>query len=205
MSRTLDLMSRPVASDRFLVFHIEANGRLTSGRLTWDKLVAAAGADLGVDKLGSAITGEAKARNDSQTALALAFNDAIGAEARAREGGDKALTDRVAALEKATSDLAIRLKAVEDAALRMELVSGAVATAGTAVAITFAKPFVIVPVLVAIPGWAGEQMVEATATEITKAGAKIVVKRSRPTLLLTSGPFENAPAATAFSMLAIGR
>jgi hypothetical protein len=50
-----------------------------------------------------------------------------------------------------------------------------------------------------------DQKVEPTAVEITKTGAKVLVKRSRGTLALSAGPFENAGPGTPFTMLALGR
>lgn len=44
-----------------------------------------------------------------------------------------------------------------------------------------------------IHGWVGDQMTGGGVTAQTNSGASVLVKRSRGTLLLTSGPFETAP------------
>jgi hypothetical protein len=45
-----------------------------------------------------------------------------------------------------------------------------------------------------IHGWVGDQMTGGGVTSQTLSGATVLVKRSRGTLLLTSGPFETAPS-----------
>lgn len=129
---------------------------------------------------------------------------ALSRETAARSETDTATAERIVLIEQAATKLGERVKAVEDAALRCEHVSGAVVNSGTAVAVTFVKPFVTAPVLLAVPSWILDQKVEPTATEITKTGAKVLVKRSRGTLALSAGPFENAGAGTPFTMLALG-
>ncbi|GAA0236026.1 hypothetical protein LNAOJCKE_0944 [Methylorubrum aminovorans] len=44
-----------------------------------------------------------------------------------------------------------------------------------------------------IHGWNGDQMTGGGVTAQTNSGATVLVKRSRGTLLLTTGPFETAP------------
>lgn len=50
-----------------------------------------------------------------------------------------------------------------------------------------------------------EKVGTAQVTATTLKGATCAVKRSRGTLLLTTGPFEDAPIGTPFRMLVIGR
>lgn len=45
-----------------------------------------------------------------------------------------------------------------------------------------------------IHGWVGDQMTGGGVTAQTNSSATVLVKRSRGTLLLTSGPFETAPS-----------
>lgn len=45
-----------------------------------------------------------------------------------------------------------------------------------------------------IHGWVGDQMTGGGVTSQSLSGATVLVKRSRGTLLLTSGPFETAPS-----------
>lgn len=45
-----------------------------------------------------------------------------------------------------------------------------------------------------IHGWVGDQMIGGGVTAQTNSSATVLVKRSRGTLLLTTGPFETAPS-----------
>ncbi|MEN3212239.1 hypothetical protein PUR23_19705 [Methylorubrum populi] len=47
-------------------------------------------------------------------------------------------------------------------------------------------------------------MIAGGVTAQTLTGATVLVKRSRGTLLLTSGPFETAPAGVSVTIKAIG-
>lgn len=133
----------------------------------------------------------------------------ISGEIDARKSGDQAITQSIAnetqARTTAITALAGRVSSLEGAQLRVELVRGTVATAGSPVAVTFSRAFAVAPTLLDITTWSADQMVASAAASLSTTGAQVVVKRSRGTLLLTAGPFENAPAGTAFVMLAIGR
>lgn len=85
-----------------------------------------------------------------------------------------------------------------------ETVSGTVVTAGTAVAVTFAKTYSAVPnVTPVITGDTSAIVIPIIGT-VTQTGCSVVVARTRGTLLLTTGPIEAAPAATAFRVVVVG-
>lgn len=86
----------------------------------------------------------------------------------------------------------------------METLSGTVVTAGTAVPLTFTKTYSTPPVVIPIPQWNGTQMVTGGASSITTTGCSFNAMQSRGTLVLTSGPFENAAAGVTFRVLVIG-
>lgn len=85
-----------------------------------------------------------------------------------------------------------------------ELVTGKVVTAGVKVAVKFAKTYAAPPVVQPSPTWNGQQLIIGAASDITTTGCNVTVMQSRGTLLLTTGPFENAAAGIAFSMLVLG-
>lgn len=86
----------------------------------------------------------------------------------------------------------------------IETLSGTVVTAGTAVPLTFTKTYSTPPVVIPIPQWNGVQMITGGASNITRTGCSFLAMQSRGTLLLTSGPFENASAGVVFRVLVIG-
>ncbi|RFC65019.1 hypothetical protein DYI37_03900 [Fulvimarina endophytica] len=137
------------------------------------------------------LTGKELVRVGSEGKPALTSVDAIG------QAADRSFAAEIAQIR---ADIA-SLRAGQ---FQSERITGSVVTAGTAVTVNFAKPFAAPPAVIPVPGWSGDQFVEATATEITATGAKIIVKRSRGTLVLSAGPFENAPAGTAFVVVALG-
>lgn len=85
-----------------------------------------------------------------------------------------------------------------------EVITGTVTTAGTAVPLTFTKTYSAPPAVIPIPQWSGQQMVTGSAFSITKTGCNFTAMQSRSTLLLSSGPFENAAAGVTFRVLVIG-
>ncbi|MBN1088115.1 hypothetical protein [Pantoea sp. 1B4] len=88
--------------------------------------------------------------------------------------------------------------------VQFEVVSGAVATAGQKVAVTFAKKYSTPPVVLPNAIWNGQQLIQGQASEITTTGCNVTVMQSRGTLLLSSGSFESAAAKAVFSMFVIG-
>lgn len=86
----------------------------------------------------------------------------------------------------------------------VETLTGSVVTAGTAVALTFTKTYSTPPVVIPVPQWNGTQMITGGASNITRTGCNFTAMQSRGTLLLTSGPFENASAGVTFRVLVIG-
>lgn len=86
----------------------------------------------------------------------------------------------------------------------VETLTGTVVTAGTAVPLTFTKTYSASPVVIPIPQWNGTQMITGGASNITRTGCNFTAMQSRGTLLLTSGPFENASAGVTFRVLVIG-
>jgi len=85
-----------------------------------------------------------------------------------------------------------------------ETVNGTVVTAGTAVAVTFAKTYSAVPNVVPVITGDVNTIVIPIIGTITQTGCSVVVARTRGTLLLTTGPIEAAPAATAFRIVVTG-
>lgn len=86
----------------------------------------------------------------------------------------------------------------------VEVITGTVTTAGTAVPLTFTKTYSAPPAVIPIPQWSGQQMVTGGASSITKTGCNFTAMQSRASLLLSSGPFENAAAGVTFRVLVIG-
>lgn len=86
----------------------------------------------------------------------------------------------------------------------VETLSGTVVTAGTAVPLIFTKTYSAPPVVIPVPQWNGTQMITGGASNITRTGCSFTAMQSRGTLLLTSGPFENAAAGVVFRVLVIG-
>lgn len=86
----------------------------------------------------------------------------------------------------------------------VETLSGTVVTAGTPVALTFTRTYSAPPVVIPIPQWNGTQMITGGASNITRTGCSFTAMQSRGTLLLNSGPFENAVAGVTFRVLVIG-
>lgn len=86
----------------------------------------------------------------------------------------------------------------------METITGTVVTAGTAVPLIFTKTYSAPPVVIPIPQWNGTQMITGGASSVTTTGCSFTAMQSRGTLLLTSGPFENAAAGVTFRVLVIG-
>ncbi len=88
---------------------------------------------------------------------------------------------------------------------RVERFSGVTNASGIA-AITFSPAFEAVPDIDVIQGWIGDQEVGGgvVAGSATKTGCNVLVKVSRGTLLLTSGPFQTAGAGVSVTVRAIG-
>jgi hypothetical protein len=67
------------------------------------------------------------------------------------------------------------------------------ATANSMGVATFVWPIcATAPDVEAILGWSGDQIIAGGVTSQSLSGATVLVKRSRGTLLLNSGPFETA-------------
>lgn len=88
---------------------------------------------------------------------------------------------------------------------RVERFSGTTDANGIAT-ITFSPAFAAVPDIDVIQGWIGDQEVGGgvVAGSATVSGCKVLVKVSRGTLLLTTGPFQTAPAGVSVTVRAIG-
>ena len=88
---------------------------------------------------------------------------------------------------------------------RVERFSGVTNASGIA-AITFSPAFDAVPDIDVIQGWIGDQEVGGgvVAGSATKTGCNVLVKVSRGTLLLTSGPFQTAGDGVSVTVRAIG-
>lgn len=70
------------------------------------------------------------------------------------------------------------------------------AGANGAATFTFPTPYTTVPKVLPIESWVGEQMYVAGVVSVTATNVSVVAKRSRGTLLLTTGPFETAPSGS---------
>lgn len=78
---------------------------------------------------------------------------------------------------------------------RVERYTATSSTSLTAPVATFTWPACSsAPDVDIIPTWSGNQMIVGGVTAQTLSGATVAVKRSKPTLLLTDGPFEPAPS-----------
>jgi hypothetical protein len=80
-------------------------------------------------------------------------------------------------------------------------------TNGSGIAvIAFTPAFDAIPDVDVIQGWIGDQEVGGgvVAGSLTKTGCNILVKISRPTLLLSSGPFQTAGAGISVTVRAMG-
>ncbi|NTF35573.1 hypothetical protein [Agrobacterium rubi] len=82
----------------------------------------------------------------------------------------------------------------------------AVTNANGVATVTFSPAFEIAPDIGVIDGWVGEQMITgaAVAGTTTKTGCQVQVMLSRPTLLLSTGPFQKAAAGVSVTVRAIG-
>ncbi|MDM9643890.1 hypothetical protein [Rhizobium sp. S163] len=88
---------------------------------------------------------------------------------------------------------------------RVERFSGTTDSSGIA-AIIFNPAFTATPDIDVIQGWIGDQEVGGgvVAGSATKNGCNVLVKISRPTLLLSTGPFQTAGAGVSVTVRAIG-
>jgi hypothetical protein len=82
----------------------------------------------------------------------------------------------------------------------------AVSNASGIATIVFTPAFEAVPDIDVIQGWIGDQEVGGgvVAGSATKNGCNVLVKISRPTLLLSTGPFQTAGAGVSVTVRAIG-
>lgn len=109
------------------------------------------------------------------------------------------------ALAKASDLKGLKGDPGKDAApLRVENYTAVSIANGTAT-ITFSPAFTTAPTVIIRSGWSNDQYVGGGVTAVSATGCTVLVKRSRGTLLLTTGPFETAPAGVAVSVIAIGR
>lgn len=88
---------------------------------------------------------------------------------------------------------------------RIERYTGTTNASGIA-PIVFSPAFDAIPDIDIIPGWSGDQEITGgvVAGSATKTGCNVLVKVSRGTLLLTTGPFQTAAAGVPVTVRAIG-
>lgn len=88
---------------------------------------------------------------------------------------------------------------------RIERFSGVTNSSGIA-AVVFNPAFDAVPDVDVIQGWIGDQEVGGgvVSGSLTKSGCNVLVKISRPTLLLSTGPFQTAGTGISVTVRAIG-
>lgn len=77
-------------------------------------------------------------------------------------------------------------------------------TTGGALTLTFGTPYASTPVWFEDTVWSGSQAFFSYATAISTISVTIKCKRSRGTLLLASGPFEDAVSGEPFSIMVAG-
>jgi len=90
------------------------------------------------------------------------------------------------------------------APLRVETYTATTNAQGVAT-FTFSAAFTTAPTVLVRSGWTADQYVGGGVTSTTLTGCTVLVKRSRGTLLLTTGPFETAPSGVSVSVVAFGR
>lgn len=77
--------------------------------------------------------------------------------------------------------------------------------AGGASSASFTKAYTAAPIIIPIPRWVGDQQFIAVVGTPTSSGVAVSGKRSRDTLMLTSGPFEPAVVGDVVQFAVIGR
>lgn len=88
--------------------------------------------------------------------------------------------------------------------IKYEQKQGVVVTAGTAVSITFTNTYSAPPMVIPIPNWNADQLITGGAVSVSTTGCTFLAKQSRGTLLLTTGPLENAAIGQVFKIAVIG-
>lgn len=88
---------------------------------------------------------------------------------------------------------------------RIERFTGLTNSSGIA-PIVFSPAFATVPDIDVIDGWSGEQQITGAVVPGSAAinGCQVQVMISRPTLLLSAGPFQKAPVSIPITVRAIG-
>ncbi|WP_110995377.1 hypothetical protein [Pseudomonas sichuanensis] len=137
--------------------------------------------------VGTLNTGLATASTNASNALSAA-NSATATAANAQAAATAA-GQAVAALA---------------APMKWEVITVTLGAGGTANA-TFAKTYTEVPLVLPMTRFVGDQMFAAVAGAASLTGVTVTGKRSRGTLLLTSGPFEPAASGDVVQLAVLGR
>ncbi len=90
------------------------------------------------------------------------------------------------------------------AAMKWEVITVTLGAGGTANA-TFTKTYTEPPLVLPMTRFVGDQMFAAVAGAPSLTGVTVTGKRSRGTLLLTSGPFEAAASGDVVQLAVLGR
>jgi hypothetical protein len=133
--------------------------------------------------------------NGSQVAIGNAANNALSA-------ANSAAT--AAASAQAAATAAGQSVAALPASMKWEIVTVTLGAGGTANA-AFTKTYTEAPLVLPMTRFVGDQMFAAVVGTPTLTGVSVSGKRSRGTLLLTSGPFEAAASGDVVQFAVLGR
>lgn len=136
----------------------------------------------------------------SLAGIATAMAQEVLAAQQARQQAQQYATNAGASAQQAV-DAAI---AMLPKPMQFEVVSVVLAAGGVASA-TFTKVYTAAPIIIPIPRWVGDQQFIAVPGTPTISGVSVAGRRSRGTLLLTSGPFEPAVVGETVQFAVIGR
>ncbi|KPA87271.1 hypothetical protein PF66_06181 [Pseudomonas asplenii] len=151
----------------------------------------------------STLPGQVAARlNDAEATLG-SIADVMAAEVlSAHDYAQQALQSANAAGQSKTAvDNAL---AALPAPTQFEVVSVTLGAGGTGTA-TFAKTYATAPIVIPFTRFVGQQSFTAVPGNPTKTSVTVTGRRSRGTLLLSAGPFEDAVAGDVVQLFVIGR
>ncbi|NWA03711.1 hypothetical protein [Pseudomonas gingeri] len=135
---------------------------------------------------------------DLSTALA-----STGATANSALSAANAAQTAASAAQVAASAAASSVSALPPP-MKTEVVTATLGAGGTLNAV-FAKTYTETPLVIPMTRFVGDQMFAAVVGASSLTGVTVTGKRSRGTLLLTSGPFESAAAGDVVQFAVIGR
>lgn len=92
---------------------------------------------------------------------------------------------------------------IKSAPKRIARFTGTTNASGVAT-LTFSPAFTVLDDVEVIIGWSGDQMIAGGVTAQSLTGCTVLVKVSRGTLALSSGPFQTAGSGVSVTVRAIG-